>query len=151
MKWAAFQPLIGGHMLGTSMAFGTKPQFILSYKDRVMSFEFAGLHYVAPDENKFAYRLVGFAKKWNFTEASTRFITYTNLNPGTYLLEAKAANNNGVWGDVTSLKITITPPFWYEWWFRIVATTAVVGFILLLYQLRTVNIRRKNRFLELII
>lgn len=39
--------------------------------------------------------------------------TYTNLDPGQYVLKVKAANNDGVWnqqGTATAIHIVITPP-----------------------------------------
>ncbi len=38
--------------------------------------------------------------------------TYTNLDPGQYVLKVKAANNDGVWnqqGTATAIHIVITP------------------------------------------
>jgi len=50
----------------------------------------------------------GFEKGWNYTDASRRYVTYTNLDPGEYTFRVKASNNDGAWNDKgTSLKIII--------------------------------------------
>ena len=47
------------------------------------------------------------------TDATRRFATYTNLDPGTYTFQVKAANKDGVWGAAdASLEVTILPPWW---------------------------------------
>lgn len=85
----------------------------LKYNENSVSFEFAALHYSAPEKNRFAYRLKGFDKDWVYTDAKKRFATYTNLNAGTYVFQVKATNNSGVWEDTfRELTIEITPPIW---------------------------------------
>ncbi len=90
----------------------------LSYKENVFSFEFAGLQYVSPKGNLYAYMMEGFDKGWNYTNANRRFVTYTNLPGGTYTFRVKASNNQGVWNNEgASIRIIITPPFWKTMWF----------------------------------
>lgn len=103
---------------------------ILGHQDDVFSFEFAALHFVAPDNNHYAYQMVGFDKHWVHTTASKRFATYTNMDPGEYVFQVKASNNDGVWNpQVKSLFIVIRPPFWETWWFRILIGLLVIGLI----------------------
>ena len=55
----------------------------------------------------------GFEKNWNYTDASRRYVTYTNLDPGEYTFRVKASNNDGVWNEKgVSLRIIILPPWW---------------------------------------
>jgi hypothetical protein len=62
----------------------------------------------------------GFEKDWNYTDASRRYVTYTNLDPGEYTFRVRATNNDGIWNkEGTSLKIIILPPFWKTLWFKI--------------------------------
>ena len=58
---------------------------VLSYLDRVFSFEFAALNYRAPEKNRYKYRLEGFEAEWNEVDSTRRFATYTNLDPGEYV------------------------------------------------------------------
>ncbi len=77
-------------------------EIVLSYKNNVFSIGFAGLNYVAPEQNQYAYMLEGFEDQWNFVETD-RKASYTTLNHGEYVFKVKASNNDGVWSkDETS-------------------------------------------------
>lgn len=85
----------------------------LKHFENSFSFEFAALHYSAPNKNRFAYKLEGFDEDWIYTNSSKRFATYTNLEFGKYTLKVKASNNDGIWEDTaTEIKIVIIPPIW---------------------------------------
>ena len=88
----------------------------LSYRDAVLTFEFAALEYSAPAKNRYAYRMVGFNDEW-FESGAVRSATYTNLPPGRYTFQVRASNNDGVWNEQgTSLAVVILPPWWRAWW-----------------------------------
>ena len=75
---------------------------------------YASLSYCTPNKNKYAYKLEGFDKDWNYVGSQNK-ATYTNLPAGTYLFKVKATNNDGIWNEKgTSLKITIHPPFYWS-------------------------------------
>ena len=41
----------------------------------------------------------------------------SNLPPGDYVFKVKGANSYGIWNDdITTLAITVTPPFWKSLW-----------------------------------
>jgi ligand-binding sensor domain-containing protein/two-component sensor histidine kinase len=102
----------------------------LGYKQNAVSFTFAALNYVHPEKNSYAYKLEGFDKEWTFTDGTKHFADYTNLNPGKYTFRVKASNNDGVWNQKgASLKLTITPPYWQTWWFKMFCFVAT-GLIL---------------------
>ncbi|WP_301247015.1 ATP-binding protein, partial [Phocaeicola sartorii] len=85
----------------------------LSYKENAFSLLYASLSYCTPNKNKYAYKLEGFDKDWNYVGSQNK-ATYTNLPAGTYLFKVKATNNDGIWNEKgTSLKITIHPPFYW--------------------------------------
>ncbi|MBN2246401.1 MAG: response regulator, partial [Candidatus Aminicenantes bacterium] len=123
-------------------------EIILSYKDRVVSFEFAALHFAAPEKNKYKYMMEGFENDWEEIE-NRRFVTYTNLPPGEYTFKIMGSNNDGVWSEQgASLRLIINPPIWRTWWFRGLAVLAALMLVLTVYQLRTRSIRIRNRQLE---
>jgi signal transduction histidine kinase/ligand-binding sensor domain-containing protein/DNA-binding response OmpR family regulator len=103
----------------------------LSYRDAVLTFEFAALEYSAPAKNRYAYRMIGFNDDW-FESGSVRAATYTNLPPGHYTFQVRASNNDGVWNaQGTSLTILILPPWWRTWWaygsYGLLALAALYG------------------------
>jgi signal transduction histidine kinase/ligand-binding sensor domain-containing protein/CheY-like chemotaxis protein len=124
-------------------------ELTLRQADSVFSLEFAALHYAAPQRNRFAYQLQGFDEDWVVTDASKRFATYTNLDPGEYLFRVKAANKDGVWNDnAATLKITIMPPFWKTWWFRSLVMLLLLGAAYAVYHGRVRSMRRQQLLLE---
>jgi len=128
----------------------------LTYEDYVISFEFAALSFAQPDLNRYAYHLDGFDKNWVYTDASKRFATYTNLEPGNYILRIRASNNDGLWGkNETSIFIFIKPPFWENLFFKI-AIFLVLLILVFLYvnsKMKKINLerQRQNQFSKLLI
>ncbi|MGH7456224.1 MAG: ATP-binding protein, partial [bacterium] len=84
-------------------------------------------------KNQYAYKLEGFNDNWLHL-GTKRDVTFTNLAPGDYTLRVKGSNNDGVWNEEgTSLKITITPPWWKTWWaytlYGLMFAGAIAGYI----------------------
>lgn len=118
----------------------------LSYQDNFISFEFAALDYTDPARNQYAYQLEGFDRSWAYC-GSRRFVSYTNLPPGTYTFRVKGSNNDGVWNEAgQALRITITPPFWATWWFRVTVGAVVLGilYVVVRLRLRTIAVLRQS-------
>jgi hypothetical protein len=99
----------------------------LSYRDSVVTFEFAALDYVAPSKGRYKYKLEGFDAAWNEV-GGRRFATYTNLPPGAYTLRVAASNNDGVWNENgVRLPIRVVPPFWRTWFFQSMVVLGILG------------------------
>jgi signal transduction histidine kinase/CheY-like chemotaxis protein/HPt (histidine-containing phosphotransfer) domain-containing protein len=121
----------------------------LSAADAVFSLEFSALHFAAPQRNRFAYRLSGFDQDWVAADAGKRFATYTNLDPGTYTFQVRAANKDGVWsGAPASFQITVLPPYWKTWWFRGLIVLMVAGIGYGIFRIRVDGLRRQKEQLE---
>ncbi len=94
-------------------AISETEEITLKHSDNVLSIEFTGLNYFHPEKNSYSYKLEGFNDTWTPASGKAYRVTYTNLDPGTYTLRVKAANNDGVWNEEgAGLKIIILPPFW---------------------------------------
>ena len=102
----------------------------LSYEDRILTFEFAALSFVAPEKNRYRYKLEGFDGDWIEVGSNRRRVTYTNLDPGAYILLVLGSNNDGVWNEQgTSLNLVITPPWWETTGFRVTLGFLFLGLI----------------------
>jgi signal transduction histidine kinase/CheY-like chemotaxis protein len=120
----------------------------LSYNHSVFSFEFAALNYLMPEKNQYAYKLVGFDEAWNYV-GNKRTATYTNLNPGKYVFQVKASNNDLIWNETpVEVKVIITPPYWNTWWFKILIMVTVVGSVCSYYWVRLNQIKHQKEELE---
>ena len=124
-------------------------EIVLSYEDRVFSFEFAALNYIIPEKNQYAYMMEGVDKEWVYS-GDRRFVTYTNLDPGTFTFKVKGTNNDGIWNEEgVSIKIIVTPPFWETNWFRGTVLLAFIGLIAGFYRWRVYAIEQQNRELAM--
>ncbi|HEY5407905.1 MAG TPA: two-component regulator propeller domain-containing protein [Ginsengibacter sp.] len=120
----------------------------LPYNTDVISFEFASLNYIPSEKKKYAYMLEGFDKDWN--EVGTkRTAMYTNLDPGEYVFKVKGLTNEGNWSSrIISIQLSITPPFWLTWWFKLLVAVSVIGGCIALYKMRMRTINAQKRALE---
>ena len=104
----------------------------LDHRDNVFSLEFAALDYAAPEKNRYAYTLEGLTDEW-IELGGHRRVTFTNLDPGRYVLRVQGSNNDGVWSRRgLELPITIVPPPWRSPWaygFYALATAISAGVI----------------------
>ncbi len=131
----------------------TAPQeLILGAEHSVFSIDFAALHFTDPGKNTYTYQLEGFDRSWVAGDASHRSATYTNLDPGKYVFRVKAANERGQWSqDAASLAITVLPPFWKTWWFRLLSGALVLTLGVAAYRIRVSALTRNKRVLEKVI
>ncbi|HTR29351.1 MAG TPA: two-component regulator propeller domain-containing protein [Puia sp.] len=120
----------------------------LPYNSSVISFEFGSLNYTVTEKKHYAYRLDGFDDAWNDV-GTKRTATYTNLDPGTYTLQVKGWDNDGNWSPtLATLKLTVTPPFWQTWWFRMLAAIFIFGAVVAVFRIRLHTMRMQKKKLE---
>jgi signal transduction histidine kinase/DNA-binding response OmpR family regulator/streptogramin lyase len=123
-------------------------QISLPYKNSVISFEFASLNYTNPEARQYAYMLEGFDKTWN-NIGNRHMATYTNLDPAKYVFKLRELNNDGGWSShIVSLSLTIIPPFWMTWWFRLLVVAGMIGAVISFYRFRINTIKAQKRKLE---
>lgn len=122
----------------------------LPYSSSVFSFEFASLNYVTPSKRKYAYKLEGFDKDWIYiNDPHQRGVTYTNLDPGNYTFQVKSMKEDEQWSsNITSIRLTVTPPFWATWWFKLTVALVIIAGVLGLHRLRVQRIRQQKKELE---
>ncbi len=90
----------------------------LHEQDKSFSIEFSAMDYHNPSTVLYSYRLLGFEDEWIDISANRRFITYTNLRPGTYTLQVKCMSGNHNWSEnISELLITVRPFFYKTSWF----------------------------------
>jgi len=142
----SIKPGAGDSILKKDISF-TK-SITLNYDQSDITFSFIALNYIINRNNQYEYRLDGLNNNW--VKAGTeRKAVYTNLSPGTYTFQVRAANNDGVWNTKgASISITIKPPFWVTWWFRTLMVLLVLLLINRVYAYRVGLIKKQNERLE---
>lgn len=90
----------------------------LKHNENFLTFEFASLNYINNEKTYYRYQMDGVDEEWvtiqpGYTIDGVLTLSYTNLQPGEYVLQVMSSNKEDVWqGEMTSLKITINPPWW---------------------------------------
>jgi signal transduction histidine kinase/DNA-binding NarL/FixJ family response regulator len=124
----------------------------LRHDQKIVSFEFAALGYAAPEHNRYRYQLEGFDDKWTPVDSSRRFVTYTSLPAGTYTFRVQGSNDDGIWSDQeVALQITVAPPWWATWWFRLLVLALALGVVVAISRWRVHNMKERNRQLEVLV
>ncbi len=124
-------------------------ELTLSYKDDVFSFQFSALSFASSGKNRYRYKLEGLEPDWNEVDSGQRLAIYTNLDPGHYTFRVLAANNDGVWNETgVALPITIMPPWWGTWWFRLLLGLVLIGLVAAGYFYRVRQLRQRTLELE---
>ncbi len=108
----------------------------LNHQHAVFSFEYVAIDFQFPKQVQYAYRLLGFDQKWQYV-GNRRLATYTNISPGEYIFQVKAANEKGQWNEQgLSIDIRIFPPWWLSWWAKaiyLVLFASVIGLVMYTY------------------
>jgi len=113
-----------------------------------LTFRYVGLSYTAPDQVTYKYRLDGLDEKWS-PPTTQRRATYSNLPPGSYTFQVKAANNDGVWSsEAATYAFSIAPPFWQTTWFYLLCGLALIGAVAGTVRWRTRMLKQRQRRLE---
>ena len=121
----------------------------LNHRDLAIGFEFVALDHADSARNQYAYRMLGFNEVWQHVGAADRHANYTNLKPGDYQFQVKAANKDGVWNQQPrTLAITVLPAPWFSTWayaaYVLIVLSSIAGFI----RLRTRAARLRAEHLE---
>jgi signal transduction histidine kinase/streptogramin lyase len=124
----------------------------LSYEDYSFTLAFSPLSYNWQGSLHYAYFLDGLDKEWQYTTAEKRYIHYTNLDPGTYTLKVKSSFDGKIWPDeAKTLTISISPPWWATWWFRVsILGLALLG-LYLVYKTRIAFLNSQKEKLEALV
>ncbi|MEW5941240.1 MAG: two-component regulator propeller domain-containing protein, partial [Chloroflexota bacterium] len=137
-----------GKPLSPEITPETAAAIVLRYPQNSFEFEFAALGYTASSRNQYAYMLEGFDEDW-YLLGNKRLGRYTNLPGGNYTLLLKAANSDGVWNEnVLSIPVTVVPPFWMTWWFRLLLGLGAVALAAVGYRVRVRAVENRNLELE---
>jgi len=128
------KPASQGSVLQKSIAYTN--HITLNHNHSVVSFDYAGIDFLAPEKIRYVYKLEGFDKAWNQV-GNFRRASYSNLAPGEYTFIVKAFNGDGVESLYpATLHITVKPAPWFSWpalflYFILLASAALWLFRLL--------------------
>jgi diguanylate cyclase (GGDEF)-like protein len=143
------QPVPPGRYFGNHGApAGAALEITPEGKERGFSLEFAALDYSASERTQYAYRLAGFDSGWIPTAPGSRRLAYTNLPPGHYTLQLRAATRAGAWTQPITLPVHALPAWHQLLWVRGLAALLACGAIAWLVRLRIAWYWRRQAELE---
>ena len=118
----------------------------LKHNQNDFSFNFAGIHYNSPKENRHLFMLEGLEEKWHKAgEEKTAY--YYHVPPGNYTFRVKVANSNGVWAE-KNIAVIIDLPWWRTWWAYIMYGSGLVIIIWMFAWYRSRWLKAENFLLE---
>ncbi len=119
----------------------------LSYKENAIVIDFSVLAFRADKKVKVAYSING--SPWQHLEEDARELNLPSLSPGSYTVQLKAYNEDGVVSQkMVQCRFFIEAPFYKRLWF-ILPLSFFTAFIFYLMMQRRINsIRKTNTLLE---
>lgn len=118
-------------------------QVNLDYQENFFSIGFSSFNFQNTKGIKYAYKLEGFDKDWNYTTEYTA--SYTNVPPGNYTLLLRSSNSAYGWDDMKQpLLIHVGPPFWRTGTFISIGIMCLAGIAFLGYRSRRKLHLKKN-------
>jgi PAS domain S-box-containing protein len=114
-----------------------------------LEFRYTGLSFLDPQKMKFKYRLKGYDEDW-IAAGTRRVARYTNMPPGRYRFQVKAANSDGVWNETgDSFDLYLEPHFYQTVWFYTVCALLFLGAVAGIHRIRIRHLRAHERKLAL--
>ncbi len=118
---------------GTTISKGSRIH-LASHQNQLM-IEFALPSFSNEAANRYAYRLKGHDEQW--IQTLDGHVNFIGLAPGHYVFQIKGADATGAWSQgEAELLITIDPPFYQSWWFRLIALLTVAGIVVFVIRLK---------------
>lgn len=126
-----------------------QPNTVLNYSNFGIRFEFASLT-SQPEANTYKYNLLGFDGQWSEWSHEKRK-DYTNLPEGDYSFLVRSRNIYGDIGQVGAFNFIVLPPWYRTWWAYLLYLILFVGFLWIILQLRSRQLKVRNEALEKLI
>ena len=116
----------------------------LTHREDTFSFEFSALSFRSPETNRYRYKLEGLDEGWHVVGSYQRFASYTTLPAGAYRFQVQGATGRGPWSEPgRTISVTIEPPWWGTWWFRVLVGVLALLLVLAIYFARVRQIARQ--------
>lgn len=121
-----------------------KNEIRLNHTQNYFTLEFAAPDFSAARNVRYSYQLEGRDKDW-IEIGNRNFEQFSNLSGGHYVLKIRATNRAGNWeNQVTSLHITIVPPYWTTWWFYAICAAVLALIVYAIYRYRINEILKRQ-------
>ena len=127
----------------------TTDRIHLTHKQNNIGFSFINTNFTSPEKIRYQYQLIGYDTKWNQSPDHSHVTRYTNVPYGNYIfrVEAYLEGNDEMIG-FDEMIVDIDTPWYKTAWFLAIAIVFMYGIILLVFRLRTRNLKLIKTELE---
>lgn len=136
---------------GRTINLGSKSEgeVKLECNENYFTINFSVPEYNAPRAIHFSYYLKGMENTWNEI-TDRRMASYTNVPPGSYEFLVRATDLSGSWTNISTLKITVLPPWYLTWWAKTLWLLIIIGVVYAGFRLymRVINMRHRMEIAE---
>jgi signal transduction histidine kinase len=126
-------------------SLSTTRRLRLTHRQNTFSIAFTNIDFVSdPGDSRLRYRLENYDKVWR-SSGDDKSASYFNVQPGTYVFRIRAFSALGGIAE-RQIEITISPPWWKNWWAYTVLFSAVAGIVYAIYRHRINQLKAKQAF-----
>jgi len=104
---------------------------------------FSAINYSNPQRTIFFYRITELHTDW-LSINTQNFINLIGLSPGTYHLQVKAANEDGISSEAKELVLEFLPKWYQTWWFKLLVLVITASIIYAFYRYRIRQIKKQH-------
>lgn len=104
---------------------------------------FSAVNYTGPEKVRYQYKLLPVSSHWE-NSGHEPFLNLVGIGPGTYTLQVRASNEDGVWSEPIQMTLHFQPKWFQTWWFMVLCFAVALGIILLLVRMRLHQLSREE-------
>ncbi|BAV05091.1 Two-component sensor histidine kinase, contains HisKA and HATPase domains [Filimonas lacunae] len=128
----------------------TTNRITLEPGDKFFTLEFQLLDFEKNATHRYAYKIEGFDKDWNYISENS--IRISGVPYGTFVLQVKAQNNEGAWSQSElHIVLEVKKPFYLQGWFMGLMLVLLIWSIVWVIRWRTKKLALDKRTLELMV
>jgi two-component sensor histidine kinase len=122
-------------------------QIVLAPNDQFFTLEFQLLDFEKDESPRYAYRIEGVDKDWNYISENS--IRISGLPYGKFMMHIKAQNREGGWSkSELSIPLLVQKPFYLQWWFLVLLALLLVLAVYQIISYRTKQLAAEKNKLE---
>ncbi|MCR4823394.1 MAG: hypothetical protein K5873_11055 [Treponema sp.] len=122
-------------------------QIVIPANTKRFSIRFTGISYISSENIKFRFKLDGFDQEYS-DWTGLRFVSYTNLEPGSYQFRVMSENRDGIKSKPMLINVIREPHFYELIWFWILQAFFILGSAFIIIRARFSIMKKRQLELE---
>ncbi len=125
-----------------------KENYRFAYNENDIKVSFGAISYRSQKNYTYEYRMKGISDKWIVLNSKTPHVSFRNILPGDYVLDARACNEDGVCSESETIYFSIQKPFYQRIWFYILLVLFTIAIVTFFSYLKIRNAKQKAQFIH---